>query len=82
MTGPQIPERGSSFRPHTSAEQHSQLEDYDNQAVQSQNYGDRRTRQGISSNTWTSSSGDITEDDANDDRSQFAEEYNRLARKV
>jgi hypothetical protein len=43
---------------------------------------DRRSRQGISSNTWTSSSGEGSEDDGNDDRTPFVDEYNRLAKKV
>jgi hypothetical protein len=43
---------------------------------------DRRLRQGVSSNTWTSSSGAASDEDGNDDRTPFIEEYNKLAKKV
>lgn len=42
-----------------------------------------RRRQMASSNTWTSSSGDVLSDhDDIEDRGPFIQEYNRLARKV
>jgi hypothetical protein len=43
----------------------------------------RSRRAGHTSNTWTSSSGDVVSDlDEIDDRTLFVQEYNRLARKA
>jgi hypothetical protein len=42
----------------------------------------QRSRQGMSSNTWTSSNGGGAEDGGYDDRTPFVQEYNRLAIKV
>lgn len=52
--------------------------------ITSNNFQDGRVRRTArTSNTWTSSEGDVLEDqDEIDDRTVFIEEYNRLAKKV
>jgi hypothetical protein len=82
LTRPGIPRRQTSFS-GTSLGQQS-LKDpacFDGSRKSSRASRPRRAIQ--SSNTWTSSSGDMpSEHDEIEDRSLFVDEYNRLAKKV
>ncbi len=44
--------------------------------------GIRRRRHNATSNTWTSSSGEISETDDVDSRTSFVQEYNKIANQV
>jgi len=82
LGSPRITKRRSSFSHLAKAQQPRLPVDNDEQLAGAGPCHDRRSRQGISSNTWTSSSGKGSEDDGNDDRTQFMDEYNKLAKKV
>jgi len=77
---PKVPQRRTSFAHAPSL----RLVDGSNGLSESSEGDDSKRRRGIqSSNTWTTSSGDILSDqDEVEDRGFFIQEYNRLARKV
>jgi hypothetical protein len=79
---PRIPRRRSSFSHSANSQQARLPMENDEQLAGAGLRHDRRSRQGISSNTWTSSSGEASADDGSDDRTPFVDEYNRLAKKV
>jgi len=76
---PRILQRRSSFSHATGAQQPQLSVDNDNQLANARPCPDRRSRQGISSSTWTSSSGEASE---KDDRTPIGNEHNRLTKKV
>tara|TARA_R110002060_G_scaffold73390_1_gene82288 strand:+ start:1711 stop:2055 length:345 start_codon:yes stop_codon:yes gene_type:complete len=84
LTEPKDPRHRSSF----TGVSFVGLDGSDNLQQRSDEQGDGhpegRARRAIrTSNTWTSSSGDVLSDhDDIDDRTVFVQEYNRLARKV
>lgn len=82
LESPRIPRRRSSFSHSTKAQKRHLLGSDDENPADGGYCYDRSSRQGFSSNTWTSSSGCGSEDDGSDDRTLFVQEYNRLAKKV
>lgn len=81
---PRIPSRGTSSPRSPSHSLHYTV-DGSNEAMRSLGSYDEHDRRAQlrSSNTWTSSSGEVLSDqDDVEDRSPFIQEYNRLAKKV
>jgi len=82
LTNPKVPRRSTSLTYFGSPERSIRLPTSSGALAEA--YAEGRSRREVrSSNTWTSSSGDVLSDqDEVEDRSVFVEEYNRLARKV
>jgi hypothetical protein len=85
LNRPRIPSRGASFMGPSATHRRMANASWDGptENPESNNNENEHRRQINSSNTWTSSSGDVLSDqDDIEDRTLFVQEYNRLARKV
>ena len=79
---PIIPPRRSSFGHTSTANARPVLLDVIASSTHSIEANNRRRGYNATSNTWTSSSGEISETDDVDSRATFVEEYNKIANQV
>ena len=79
---PIIPPRRSSFCHTATANARPVLLDDIASSTDSIEANNRRRGYNATSNTWTSSSGEISETDDVDSRATFVEEYNKIANQV